>query len=1101
MKKNSKILIFIILLVLITNQNNSFTNSDNLQSPKSSLEGWGTTILPSSINFTHTRGNQYCDFELTLGSYDMYIDDEDQYSTSISFQIDDADDTHDSYVYYVYNGSENTADVNFESETLELTLLDDTPNTVLTGTSNTYIIPSSDFQYYAQGDGEGYNHYEIYYTSDTYDYMHDDDSSAFDLSWEFYPIFNIFSKESKFDTTNTYIELFDEYTDTWTEFNTYEEAVIYHPEYKLRVYDKSNDDLLFEDSSNQYFKYYRDIVINCVKLTNNFNEPVIFKLTGTSPLNQQINPFNSLIVFYDDYTGYSIEDLYGNIVDTGGSVDSEDELIYTPSYEDNVYLKYIDQNELTLDFNDFRTEIDFGDGYIPILNQLFSAERNSTINVSVYNLDSILLTTDSLFIDPGINYKNITIPVVYIENNADEQITAFLFNESSVPTDFYTYSYLDSDYESYENSSYIENFDSNSFQDTTISFENNSNNCPTLSLAYENQICIGENNTFNIYPIKTVNDISIVKIWNNITLVNETLTESLGYYTKNFNSSYSHYYSIEIYIEDTSGYYNIMKIDNIFVLKNRIRINLENLQNKYIQYTSLNVSASLYKFDGSLFSGSVNFTLKYPNGTIIKEDETPNLEYNFGYTCDYYTLIAEYFGDLDNLACSVETIFEVITPPGQSYQQIYFDEDPIFNITISPYSTEFHNMTSFSDENLYIMYFDIYNNELQSEVFNFSTTNTLDYTPEMLKQCRIILTNQFNNLLQFENYHVYIDSESMLSNLFYRTVDSTLNITVYDLFGNLLYEDDYIVEREDNYIDLTLNQFSLKILNQLHESTILNITNEINPLDFVLSEYIAIEELISLYVKAGNYSIYYLDDSGEENTISLNLDQSRLIILNTTYHNVHFAFFDLSGLGLDPDTARFYINSERRDIGKNWIQGNICNLKVLDFFNETLYNNDISLIGITEFNIYLPVFTMLINNNYSTSMEMSIERIGNDIEFRQIISAQDGFPIRLLANVQYGIHMYYINGSLAESKTILLNKNYKIESFGFYSELVPITPEDIQMQYQDFLLWGLFAIVALTVMSVLFIKSKRDLEKTQPRKSKSKKRGIRNDNKTSMGGF
>jgi len=268
----------------------------------------------------------------------------------------------------------------------------------------------------------------------------------------------------------------------------------------------------------------------------------------------------------------------------------------------------------------------------------------------------------------------------------------------------------------------------------------------------------------------------------------------------------------------------------------------------------------------------------------------------------------------------------------------------------------------------------------------------------------------------------------------------------------------------------------------------LNITNEINPLDFVLSEHIAIEELISLYVKEGNYSIYYIDDSGEENTLSLNVDQSRLVILNTTYHEVHFSFFDLSGLGLDPDTARFYINSERRDIGKNWVQGNICNIEVLDFFNETLYNDDISLVGITEFNIYLPIFTMIINNNFTESMEISIQRISNNIEFKQIIPAQFGFNIRLLANVQYGIHMYYTNGTLADSKTILLDENYKQISFGFYSEAISITPEDIQIEMKDYLMLTIISVIALTVIALLLIKKSKDLEnipKTLRKKKKS----------------
>jgi len=101
-------------------------------------------------------------------------------------------------------------------------------------------------------------------------------------------------------------------------------------------------------------------------------------------------------------------------------------------------------------------------------------------------------------------------------------------------------------------------------------------------------------------------------------------------------------------------------------------------------------------------------------------------------------------------------------------------------------------------------------------------------------------------------------------------------------------------------------------------------------------------------------------------------------------------------------------------------------------------------------------------------------------------------------NVTYRVKSLETGEFLDDWKIIPENQTIDL---GFYSEPVSITPEDIQLKYQDFLLWGLVAIVALTVISILLIQSKRELEKTQPRKSKSKKRGIRNDNKTTMGGF
>lgn len=418
-----------------------------------------------------------------------------------------------------------------------------------------------------------------------------------------------------------------------------------------------------------------------------------------------------------------------------------------------------------------------------------------------------------------------------------------------------------------------------------------------------------------------------------------------------------------------------------------------------------------------------------------------------------------------------------------------------YTTLVSPYSSV---LTNYTQTNHLVNITDLYGNILEYKNLT-SSENLITYTPPNVRTCLVLLSDQLSNSLNYLNYHIYLNNSALYEQNFYREINETVNISIYDRFDQHLTSYIYQVKREDNFINIELILYSLKILNQLHEATILNITNQLDPLDCVLSENIAVNELISLKVKEANYSIYYIDDSNTNHTLNFTVNESKLVILNTTYHEVHFAYFDMSGLGLDSQSARFYINSERRDIGKNWIKGDSCNLKVLDYFNATLYNDDISLSGLTEFNIYLPIFTLLINNNYTESMKLTISRLG--IEFNSIIPAQSGLSFRFLANETYSAKIYYMNGTLADSKIVLLDENYKDISFGFYSEPVSLTPEDIQMKYQDFLLWGLFAIIALTVVSVLFIQSKRELEKTQPRKSKSHKRGIRNDNKTTMGGF
>jgi hypothetical protein len=208
--------------------------------------------------------------------------------------------------------------------------------------------------------------------------------------------------------------------------------------------------------------------------------------------------------------------------------------------------------------------------------------------------------------------------------------------------------------------------------------------------------------------------------------------------------------------------------------------------------------------------------------------------------------------------------------------------------------------------------------------------------------------------------------------------------------------------------------------------------------DLILNEFIAIGEIIERYFAPNDYLMVYIDDSGDLQSLTLTLNESKMITLNTSYNDVIFSIFDEAGLGVLHGSVRLYINSERRDFGMNWIQGDTCAIKVLDFFNSTLFSQTVNIADLTEYNIFCPIYTLSINNNYTTSMEVQIYRSGTNIAFKQVIPSQVALSYRFLSGIEYEIFMVYLNGTVADTDTVLLDENYKIISFGYYERIAPL---------------------------------------------------------------
>ncbi len=314
----------------------------------------------------------------------------------------------------------------------------------------------------------------------------------------------------------------------------------------------------------------------------------------------------------------------------------------------------------------------------------------------------------------------------------------------------------------------------------------------------------------------------------------------------------------------------------------------------------------------------------------------------------------------------------------------------------------------------------------------------------------------------------------------------SVNLTVLDFFNQTIYSN--VVNVKDlNEYNIYLNLKSLKIKNEATELVNYTLTrNSINDTGIIFPN-----EIINYLVVSGNYLFSYTnreDDSTD--ALNISLTQDRFIVINSTYFDVYFGLFNFDGLGLDPNLFRFYVNGLRRDFGFNTLKRDVNILNVLDYFNASLFNENLDLSESTEYNILVEVYTMIIYNNYSFPVKLKIER--NNIELEQILESNFGMSYRMLPDVEYLLQIYHLNGTLLEEKEVELDSNNKIVSFGFFETEVPYNPEPLVFDFTVLMAFIIIISVGgwIVIISWSYMKSDRDIvpEDTRKRHKRARKR-------------
>ncbi|MFW9968750.1 MAG: DNRLRE domain-containing protein [Candidatus Odinarchaeota archaeon] len=300
--------------------------------------------------------------------------------------------------------------------------------------------------------------------------------------------------------------------------------------------------------------------------------------------------------------------------------------------------------------------------------------------------------------------------------------------------------------------------------------------------------------------------------------------------------------------------------------------------------------------------------------------------------------------------------------------------------------------------------------------------------------------------------------------------DMIITLTVKDFFNTTLFNQ--MINTSGIYeYDILINIYSIKVKNEAEE--IADYTLKLGSL--TETGKLFPQEIVEYQLASINYTLEYInneDDSG--GTISVNLNEDKLYIINSTYYQVYVALYNFYGI-VNREEVKFYINNTRSDFGFNTIKSNIAHLVVMDFFNNTLYNSNVELRGLKEYSIFIRAYTLVVNNLYK-NQTITIKITRGNITLERFIEAQGWIEFKLFPNIEYEI-ISYVNGSTDEEKNVDLDEEYKKVDFGFYEEEVPYNPEPMIFDFT--ILLAMIIVICcggwILVFLYISIKKERDI--------------------------
>ncbi|MBY9008822.1 MAG: DNRLRE domain-containing protein, partial [Candidatus Lokiarchaeota archaeon] len=303
--------------------------------------------------------------------------------------------------------------------------------------------------------------------------------------------------------------------------------------------------------------------------------------------------------------------------------------------------------------------------------------------------------------------------------------------------------------------------------------------------------------------------------------------------------------------------------------------------------------------------------------------------------------------------------------------------------------------------------------------------------------------------VDFNLLRLYIDGTR--TNFGFNTIENAIiDVVVKDYFNSTLFDDNIDTTGIYEY-NILVNLFSLKILNDGEK--VMNYTLTLSASS--IKDSILPREIIQYNLAQNSYTFDYINQEDNSfHTISITLDENKFYVLNSTYYDVYIGIFDTSG-SINWNNVKFYINNTRSNFGFNILTSNDVNLTVLDYFNSTLFNQVLSLRGLNEYNIYITLYSLKIQNqaqetaNYTLTLG-SVFESGNILpnEIKEYLLATNNYVFNYTNN-EDGV-LGTINVNLNQNRIYILNTTYYDIFFSLFDlNLHSIDPNLYEFRLND----------------------------------------------------
>ena len=354
------------------------------------------------------------------------------------------------------------------------------------------------------------------------------------------------------------------------------------------------------------------------------------------------------------------------------------------------------------------------------------------------------------------------------------------------------------------------------------------------------------------------------------------------------------------------------------------------------------------------------------------------------------------------------------------------------------------NLTTGSHSFMYSAYYDY----LRFGVTLPSAFYKYDYQTNGTGVMKIIIHDQSGNVIPFDSFKVYIDSTRLYDNyLYFLDISQTVNLTITDLFDNMLYQD--TTEAFEQFKEIQLTLHSVKVQN-LQENPIWLVITRASK---TFSEWVYPYEIVKYRLEAATYSfkVYYCDplaaDLGAFSTNGswINFDyavssDSALMVTGNTIQDV---FANVISLTNDLDSVNTSMHIAFEDQTQNFtLQFTATNQNITfvlgnsSLIIETLTSNFTAILGdliLLDSNIngnftttFLAIAgntTLLVNQLNSNFTDMQGLIISNNT----VLYAQTVQTLEKIAEIQgvYRVHFSVIDGAGIglPFETVLLNVN------------------------------------------------------------------------------